>query len=77
MQNDQLMELVGARARRRFSRGLKVLVDILRPFFLADNLLLEETAGLDQEIKKGEERSTRARKACLCEDTFEKYDRSS
>ena len=24
MQNDQLMELVGARARRRFSRGLKV-----------------------------------------------------
>lgn len=64
MQNDQLMELVGARARRRFSRGLKVRGDVFGDIFIV--LLQRKPLALIKKLRKAKKEAPEHEKpACV------------
>ena len=66
MQNDQLMELVGARARRRFSRGLKVCDNVLHIASVCTCAMQRKPLALIKKLRKAKKEAPEHEKpACV------------
>ena len=74
MNYEQLMNLVSARARRRFSRGKPPSLAVVRNYKWSLGRIEEEAVSAHQATTEGEKGGSADGKAGLCEDTLAEHD---